>query len=179
MNEDSGEVKWERWQKERRFVRELTGLYDDVYKKVLEAPRVFKSKEIAFKGGPVAFGKHIISAKIPENATQVIETHIEVLAPGGKSQKHGHLNGAVMYALEGRGYEIHDGERLDWEAGDAFIVKNSCVHQHFNADPEKPARLLVMKGKPVYMFFHLLYQKTVQLPPEEPIPGWEEWRPEE
>jgi len=28
MDTDAGEVKWERWQKERRFVRELTGLYD-------------------------------------------------------------------------------------------------------------------------------------------------------
>ena len=178
MGEEKGEMKWERWQKERIFVREVKGIYDDVYKKMLGAQRVYKSKEIPFKGGPVAFGKHIIHPKVSD-VTQVIETHIETIAPGGRSQKHGHLNGAVMYVLEGRGYEIHEGERFEWEAGDAFLVKNACVHQHFNSDPEKPARLLVMKGKPLYLFFNLLYQKTVQLPPDEAMPGWEDWHPEE
>jgi len=179
MGEDVGKAKWERWQKDRTFVRELRGLYADVHKKVLSAPRVYKSRDIPFKGGPVTFGKHIINPQLPHSATQVIEAHISVIAPGGQSGKHGHLNGAVMYVLEGKGYEIHDGERLDWEAGDAFIVKNACVHQHFNADPNRPARLLILKSKPLYMFFHLLYQKPVEWPAKEPISGWEGWYPEE
>lgn len=178
MGEEGREVKWERWQKERTFVRALVGKYGEVYRQLLEAPRVYKSKATPFGGGPVAFGKHIISPG-HANVTQVFECHIEVLAPGGYSQKHGHMNGAVMYVLEGRGHDIHDGERLDWQAGDAFIVMNACVHQHFNDDPERPARLLVLKGKPIYMFFHLLFQKTVAWPPETPRPGWENWRPEE
>ena len=27
-------------------------------------------------------------------------------------------------------------------AGDIAIVHNNCVHQHFNADPERPVRLI-------------------------------------
>ena len=66
--------------------------------------------------------------------------HLEEYAPGGKSQKHGHVNEAAFYILDGKGYEIHDGVRYDWQAGDVAIVHNNCVHQHFNASPDKPAR---------------------------------------
>jgi len=39
--------------------------------------------------------------------------------------------------------------RYDWQAGDVAIVHNNCVHQHFNASPDKPARALVIKTKPM------------------------------
>ena len=57
-------------------------------------------------------------------------------APGGYGQKHGHMNSAVFYVLKGKGHDVHDGRRLDWEAGDALIVENACVHQHFSDDPD-------------------------------------------
>ena len=54
-----------------------------------------------------------------------------------RSQKHGHVNEAAFYILDGKGYEIHDGIRYDWKAGDVAIVHNNCVHQHFNAEPRR------------------------------------------
>jgi len=80
--------------------------------------------------------------------------------------------------LEGKGYDIHDGKRIDWEAGDAAIVENSCVHQHFNADPQHEARIVIFKAKPLFIFFHLLFQRNVDYPPSEPMPGWENFKPE-
>jgi len=47
------------------------------------------------------------------------------------------------------------------------------VHQHFNADPDKPARALVIKTKPMYMFMNMLFQKQVESRPTEPAPGGE------
>ena len=111
--------------------------------------------------------------------TQAIETHIDVLAPGSYGQRHGHMNSAVFYILEGKGYDVHDGARYDWEAGDACIVENACVHQHFNADPDREARILVFKAKPTFLFFHLMFQKNVEYPPSSPQPGFETFRPEE
>ena len=98
-----------------------------------------------------------------------MEVHLITLAPGGFGQKHGHMNSAVMYVLDGRGYDIHDRKRLDWQAGDVLIVENGCVHQHFNLDPDKPGRVLVIKGKPLFLFFNLVFQKTVKLPPAQPV----------
>lgn len=171
-------VKWERWQKKRIFVREVSGKYGESYKQLLDQPRVYKSKTVPFKGGPAKFGKNIIN---PQHAAvaQSIETHIDVLAPGNHGQKHGHMNSAVFYILEGKGFDIHDGKRIEWQAGDAAIVENGCVHQHFNADANHEARIVIFKAKPLFLFFHLLFQRTVEYPPTEAAPGWENWKPEE
>lgn len=180
-NEDHGQaqddVKWERWQKKRVFVREVSGKYSEVYKQLLEQPRVYKSKEVPFKGGPAKFGKHIIN---PQKAfvTQLIETHMDVIPPQSYGQKHGHMNSAVFYILDGKGHDVHDGERIDWEAGDAAIVRNGCVHQHFS-DGDKPARILIFKAKPAFLFSHLLFQKTVSYPPEHAPAGYEHYHPED
>jgi quercetin dioxygenase-like cupin family protein len=55
--------------------------------------------------------------------------------------KHGHVNEAAFYILDGTGYEIHDGIRYDWEAGDIAIIHNNCVHQHFNAEMSRQGLL--------------------------------------
>ena len=34
--------------------------------------------------------------------------------------------------------------------------------QHFNASDTKPARALVLKTKPMYLFMNMLFQKTVE-----------------
>ncbi len=165
-HEHHGEVTWERWQKERVFVRALKGIYDEVYKKVLDQPRVYKTTDFKLKGGPAQFSRTIINPHSVE-ITQMIETHVEAYAPGGYSQKHGHMNSAVFYILDGKGYDVQDEVRYDWEAGDVCIVQNASVHRHYNADPEKPAKVLVMKAKPLFLFAHMIYQKMVEYPPTE------------
>lgn len=157
--------RWERWAKKRTFVRALEGTYSHLYQQLLDEPRVYSSKDVPWKGGPGLYGKHIVSPQAAA-VTQSIETHIEVYAPGAFGQKHGHLNSAVFYVLKGRGHDIHDGRRIEWQAGDIMIVENGCVHQHFNDDPTEEAILLVFKAKPLFLFMHLLFQKIVSFPPK-------------
>jgi len=66
--------------------------------------------------------------------------------------------------------------RYDWQAGDVAIVHNNCVHQHFNASPDQPARALVIKTKPMYMFMNLLFQQLVEPRPTEPARGAEGYK---
>ena len=157
---------WERWAKKRTFVRALEGTYSHLYKKLLEEPRVYSSKDVPWKGGPGQFGKHVISPQ-HVNVTQSIECHIDCFAPGGYGQRHGHMNSAVFYVLKGKGHDVHDRRRIDWEAGDALIVENACVHQHLNDDPEEEAIVLVAKAKPLFLFMHLIFQKIAAWPPKE------------
>jgi quercetin dioxygenase-like cupin family protein len=59
-----------------------------------------------------------------------------------KSGRHRHQGGLLIYVLEGRGYSIVEGERMDWEKGDLVLLPlhpNEVEHQHFNLDPAKPA----------------------------------------
>ena len=129
--------------KDRVFVRGIQGQYSlkDELKRLRSMPRVRKAKDIKFVDGPQTFSRHYVEPK--DGISQMFHLHLEEYAPGGRSQKHGHVNEAAFYILDGVGYEIHDGVRYDWKAGDVAIVHNNCVHQHFNASPDKPARALV------------------------------------
>lgn len=148
-------------QKNRIFLREIAGDYglNSELKRLRSVPRVQKGTEIKFVDGPQAYSRHYVEPK--DGITQTFHIHLEEYGPGGSSQKHGHVNEAAFYILDGKGYEIHDEIRYDWEAGDIAIVHNNCVHQHFNADAHRPARALVIKTKPMYLFMNMLFQKQV------------------
>ncbi|WP_067934998.1 cupin domain-containing protein [Alicyclobacillus kakegawensis] len=154
--------------KDRVFVRAIQGEYSlkQELERLRSLPRVRRGDEIKFMDGPQTFSKHYMEPV--DGLGQTLHIHVEEYAPGGKSQKHGHVNEAAFYILDGSGYEIHDGVRYNWRAGDVAIVHNNCVHQHNNADPFKPARALVIKTKPMYMFMNMLFQKTVIPRPTEP-----------
>lgn len=159
--------------KERVFVRAIAGPYNlqDELLRLRAMPRVRKASAIPFVDGPQAFSRHYVEPK--DGITQNFHLHLEEYGPGGKSQKHGHVNEAAFYILDGVGYEVHDGIRYDWQAGDVAIVHNNCVHQHFNASSDKPARALVLKTKPMYMFMNMLFQKQVEARETTAAPGGE------
>src|ERR1700722_7956396 len=148
---EAGPAEWERWTKKRVFVRALEGTYGQLKAKVIN-PQAVK-------------------------VAQSIECHIDVYAPGGYGQKHGHMNSAVFYVLKGKGHDVHDTKRHEWEAGDALIVENGCVHQHFSDDKDGECIVLIMKAKPLFLFMHMIFQKVVSYPPTEPSVGHENYAP--
>ena len=170
------EVVWERWQRKRTFVRALEGTYGELQQELYNQPRVYSAADQEWRGGPQLFDKSIVNP-MKTDIAQSIETHISVIAPKGTGQRHGHMNSAIFYCLRGKGYDIHDGKRFDYEAGDIMVVENGCVHQHFNASEDEDLVLLVMKAKPLFLFMHMLFQKIAKYPPKEPVPGWEDWTP--
>jgi quercetin dioxygenase-like cupin family protein len=165
--------------KPRLFVRGIEGDYGLKHElaRLRAMPRVVKGRELTFNDGPQTFSKHFVEPI--DGLTQTLHIHLEEYAPGGRNQKHGHVNEAAFYILDGEGYEIHDGIRYDWKAGDVAVVHNNCVHQHFNASTTRPARALVMKTKPMFLFMNMLFQKTVEKRPSEPAPGAEGYQARE
>jgi quercetin dioxygenase-like cupin family protein len=154
--------------KDRVFVRPIQGQYSlrEELARLRAMPRVIKGRDLTFNDGPQSFSKHFVEPI--DGLTQTLHVHLEEYAPGGRTQKHGHVNEAAFYILDGTGYEVHDGVRYDWKAGDVAVVHMNCVHQHFNASPDKPARALVMKPKPLIIFMNMLFQKSVIPRPTEP-----------
>jgi quercetin dioxygenase-like cupin family protein len=68
----------------------------------------------------------------------VVFTH-EIRTASGK---HRHQGGLVIYVIDGEGYSVVDGERIDWQKGDLVLLplrEKGVEHQHFNVNPEKPA----------------------------------------
>jgi gentisate 1,2-dioxygenase len=162
--------------KNRVFVRAIQGDYNlkEELARLRSMPRVRKGRLIKFVDGPQTFSRHYVEPK--DGITQMFHLHLEEWGPGAKSQKHGHVNEAAFYILDGEGYEIHDGVRYDWKAGDVAVVHNNCVHQHFNGNLTKPARALVMKTKPMFMFMNMLFQQLVEPRPTVAAPGAENFQ---
>ena len=90
--------------------------------------------------------------------TQTVQCHFVRIEAGGSNGGHGHQNEAAFYIIQVRGYEVHDGVRYDWSAGDLVAVHADSRHQHFNASPDEPALAIVMKPKATWMHLGLTQQ---------------------
>jgi gentisate 1,2-dioxygenase len=90
---------------------------------------------------------------------ETVDAYMQIVPPGSRSGRHRHLAEECLYVLEGRGYDLHqdcdveitdtyhwtpqaDIKRFEWEAGDVIYIPPNTIHQHFNADPERPVRLI-------------------------------------
>jgi quercetin dioxygenase-like cupin family protein len=102
--------------------------------------------------------KHLLNEAM-NTRMETVDAYMLVLAPGSRSGRHRHLAEECLYVLEGRGYDLHQDcdveitdtyhwkpqaelKRYEWEAGDVIYIPPNTIHQHFNADPERPVRLI-------------------------------------
>jgi quercetin dioxygenase-like cupin family protein len=130
----------------------------------LEAPRVRDESVVVDTGGVAHSGDSAqsrtwwrIGPGDDPFLTQTLQVHFVQLPPRSSNRGHGHQNEAAFYILEGRGYEIHDGQRYDWEKGDLVLVHTDSVHRHFNPYDET-ATAIVIKAKCAWMYLGLLQQ---------------------
>jgi quercetin dioxygenase-like cupin family protein len=179
------QVYTEHYATDRIFVRQLGssryGLTEQRRERLRTVPRVFTPSS---PGAGTSENWKIVDPGDDPFRTQSLHVHFVTIQPGGRNDGHGHQNEALFYVLKGNGYEMHDGQRYDWNAGDAVAVHNDCVHWHNNADPDAPAVCLVMKPKPTYLFLGLWNQGKIGTKPPEDDDRWgprSEWltaRPE-
>ena len=92
---------------------------------------------------------YLIPSLHPETVLQSwrVFTH-EITTQSGK---HRHQGGVSIYVLEGKGYTVADGKRVDWEAGDLILLPikpNGVEHQHFNLD-SKPSKWIAFVYLPL------------------------------
>lgn len=79
------------------------------------------------------------------------------------SGKHIHQGGLGLHVLEGRGYTVMNGERVDWEEGDLIllpVLPGGVEHQHFNNTDEGRCIWLAAIFWP---FLHALGNETLQV----------------
>lgn len=84
--------------------------------------------------------------------------------------KHVHQGGVIILVLEGTGWTVIDGERVDWEAGDMLILPlkpDMVEHQHFNADPDKGCRWLAMRWFPFQLHLASETKQREEAPKDE------------
>lgn len=81
--------------------------------------------------------------------TQAMEGHLSEIPPGEHKRAHRHFHEALIYIVRGTGYSLiwADGEeptKYEWAEGDLLSIPIWHWHQHFNTDPEEPARYLAI-----------------------------------
>jgi quercetin dioxygenase-like cupin family protein len=102
--------------------------------------------------------KHLMNESMGTRI-ETVDAYMQIIPPGSRSGKHRHLAEECVYVIEGRGYDIHqdcdveitdtfewkpqaETKRFEWEAGDYIYIPPNTIHQHFNADPANPVRLI-------------------------------------
>jgi quercetin dioxygenase-like cupin family protein len=102
--------------------------------------------------------KHLLNEQM-NTRMETVDAYMQIIPPGSRSGKHRHLAEECLYVLEGRGYDLHQDcdveitdtyqwkpqaeiKRYEWEAGDVIYIPPNTIHQHFNADPARPVRLI-------------------------------------
>ena len=167
-----------RYSKPRVFVRSVESitysLNDMRRQRLANTPRVIRRdyQELLNATGDKVEEKSIISPGKEPFVTQSLHCHFVLLPPGARDKGHGHQNEAFIYFLQGRGFDMHDGLRYDWEAGDCLAVHNDSVHWHNNLDPDRPAVGLIMKAKPTWLFLGLHQQGPLGTTPAADDDRW-------
>ncbi|GGG01018.1 cupin domain-containing protein [Paenibacillus abyssi] len=120
--------------------------------------KIVRPQEMPWEMAPQGLLKHLLNEQM-NTRMETVDAYMQIIPPGSKSGKHRHLAEECLYVLEGSGYDLHQDcdveitdtyhwkpqdevKRYEWKAGDVIYIPPNTIHQHFNADPDKPARLI-------------------------------------
>jgi quercetin dioxygenase-like cupin family protein len=177
---------------------ENQALYEDLLNDAASAParnskrkKVVHPNEMPWEMSRQGLLKHLLNEQM-NTRMESVDAYMQLIPPGSRSGKHRHLAEECVYVLEGRGYDLHQDcdveitdtyhwkaqdevKRFEWQAGDLIYIPPNTIHQHFNADPDRPVRLISAINR-IYRKFGLNdveqledapeYQPGVTLTPE-------------
>jgi quercetin dioxygenase-like cupin family protein len=140
-------------------------LYQDLLEDAATKPvrnarrrKIVRPDEMPWEMSRQGLLKHLLNEQM-NTRMETVDAYMQVIPPGSRSGKHRHLAEECLYVVEGQGYDLHQDcdveiadtyswkpqaeiKRYEWEAGDVIYVPPSTIHQHFNADARRPARLI-------------------------------------
>jgi quercetin dioxygenase-like cupin family protein len=140
-------------------------LYQDLLDDAAGAParnakrrKVVHPEEMPWEMSRQGILKHLLNAAM-NTRMETVDAFMLIIPPGSRSGRRRQLAEECLYVLEGRGWDLHQDcdveitdtyhwkpqdqvQRFEWEAGDVIYIPPNTIHQHFNADPERPVRLI-------------------------------------
>jgi len=140
-------------------------LYQHLLDDAIEKPerdshrkKIVKPSDMPWEMSKQGLLKHLINEEM-NTRIETVDVYMQIIPPGSHSGKHRHLAEECLYVLEGEGYDLHtdcdveitdtyhwraqeEEKRFEWEAGDIIYIPPNTIHQHFNANPDKPVRLI-------------------------------------
>ena len=120
--------------------------------------KILHPEDMPWELSPQGLLKHLLNEGM-NTRMETVDAYMLIIAPGSRSGKQRQLAEECLYVLEGRGYDLHQDcdveitdtyhwrpqdevKRYEWEAGDVIYIPPNTIQQHFNADAERPVRLI-------------------------------------
>ncbi len=149
------------WQQGNESGKYYQDLLDDAATKPArdaERKKIVKPKDMPWEMSRQGLLKHVLNEQM-NTRVETVDAYMLLIPPGSKSGKHRHLAEECQYVLAGEGYDLHQDcdveitdtyhwkpqaeiKKFEWEAGDVIYIPPNTIHQHVNANQEKPARLM-------------------------------------
>jgi quercetin dioxygenase-like cupin family protein len=149
------------WRQGKAHEKIYQGLLDDAKAKPqrdAQRKKIVRPQDMPWEMARQGLLKHLLNERM-NTRMETVDAYMQILPPGSRSGRHRHLAEECLYVLEGEGYDLHQDcdlevteryewkplpevKRYDWEAGDVIYIPPNTIHQHFNADPARPARLI-------------------------------------
>jgi gentisate 1,2-dioxygenase len=92
-----------------------------------------------------------------------IACHMQMLRPGERTSAHRSVCCTNYHVVEGAGYSVVGGQRLDWEDKDVFTVPTWTFREHVNPG-DRPAFLFSFSDAPVMQALSLYREETRSSP---------------
>jgi len=111
---------------------------------------VLKGKQIPWEKARQGYLQYFLSPNVEGPAVNNLTFFLQDIRK--HSGKHVHQGGTALFVLEGEGYTIVDGKRIDWEKGDMILLPikpGGVEHQHFNKVPGEPCKWLAISYPPI------------------------------
>ena len=149
------------WKRGRNNQKLYQGLLDDAASAPMrnaKRKKILHPEDMPWELSRQGLLKHLLNEGM-NTRMETVDAYMLIIPPGSRSGKHRHLAEECLYVVEGRGYDLHQDcdveitdtyhwkpqdevKRYEWEAGDVIYIPPNTIQQHFNADAERPARLI-------------------------------------
>ena len=140
-------------------------LYQALLDDAIEAPvrnakrkKTVSAAEMPWEMSRQGLLKHLLNEGM-NTRMETVDAYMQIIPPGSHSGRHRHLAEECLYVVEGQGYDLHQDcdveitdtyhwtpqaeiKRFEWQAGDVIYIPPNTIHQHFNASPDRPVRLI-------------------------------------
>lgn len=172
---------WQQGNEQENFYQDL--LDDAAERPTRDAKRkkIVRPNEMPWEMSKQGLLKHLLNEQM-NTRMETVDAYMQIIPPGSKSGKHRHLAEECLYVLEGSGYDLHQDcdveitdtyhwkaqdevKRFEWQAGDVIYIPPNTIHQHVNADPDKPVRLISAINR-IYKYCGLNDVEQIENAPE-------------
>jgi quercetin dioxygenase-like cupin family protein len=172
------------WMRGKATGRMYQGLLDDALNQPArnaKRRKIVRPEDMPWEMSRQGLLKHLLNEQM-NTRMETVDAYMQIIPPASRSGKHRHLAEECLYVLEGRGYDLHQDcdveitdtyhwtpqaeiKRYDWEAGDVIYIPPNTIHQHFNADPKRPVRLISATNR-IYRYCGLNDLEQLENAPE-------------